>query len=41
MTRRNDSINSELPFAARTRVRVPQPFAPAGIFGGWGPDLGR
>ena len=38
MTRKPDSIRSELPFAARTRVRVPEP---ARIFRGWGPDLGR
>jgi hypothetical protein len=41
MTRKTDSISSELPFAARTRVRLPEPFEPARIFRGWGPELGR
>jgi hypothetical protein len=39
MTRRADISNSELPPTVRTRVRLPEPFAPSRIFQGWGPDL--
>jgi hypothetical protein len=41
MTRRPDSIASELPFAAWTRVRLPEGLALARIFPGWGPGLER
>jgi hypothetical protein len=41
MIRRPDLPNSDLPATARPRVRLPGSFAPAQVFPGWGPDLGR
>ncbi len=41
MTRRPDPIVSDLPVTARTRVRLPDAFAPSRVFPGWGPELGR
>lgn len=38
---RADLSSYELPPTARTRVRLPESFAPARIFSGWGPGLGR
>jgi hypothetical protein len=39
MTRRTDLPHSDLPPTARTRVRLPEPLAPVGLFQGWGPGL--
>ena len=41
MTRSPDITNTELPRTARSRVRLPEHFAPARLFQGWGPELGR
>jgi len=41
MTRKPDLQNSDLPVTARTRVRLPEAYAPSRVFHGWGPDLGR
>jgi hypothetical protein len=41
MTRRPDLTTPDLALSARTRVRFPDTFAPARVFPGWGPDLGR
>jgi hypothetical protein len=40
MTRTFDTT-SDLAQTARTRVRLPETFAPARVFHGWGPGLGR
>ena len=39
MTRRADLNASDLAPTVRTRVRLPEPLAPTGIFQGWGPGL--
>ena len=39
MTRKSDSVSSELAHTARTRVRLPDAMAPARIFQGWGPSV--
>jgi hypothetical protein len=41
MTRKPDHLTGDLALTARTRVRLPETFAPARVFPGWGPDLGR
>jgi hypothetical protein len=41
MTRKFDTHDTDLPRTVRPRVRLPEPFAPARVFQGWGPDLGR
>jgi hypothetical protein len=41
MTRQPDLTTSDLALTARTRVRMPESFAPARVFPGWGPGLGR
>jgi len=41
MTRKPDSLASELPFSARHRVRLPETLASTRIFPGWGPGLER
>jgi len=41
MTRKLDSTNTEIPFGARTRIRLADTASPARIFPGWGPGLGR
>jgi len=41
MTRTSDRLNSDLPVTARTRVRLPDGFAPGRVFHGWGPGLER
>ena len=41
MTRTPDILNSELPATVRTRVRLPDSYAPGRVFHGWGPGLGR
>jgi hypothetical protein len=41
MTHKPDSFTAELPLGTRPRVRLPQTFAPARIFPGWGPGLER
>lgn len=38
MTLKTDAT-AELPRTARPRVRLPDAFAPARIFRGWGPEL--
>jgi hypothetical protein len=39
MTYRTDSSNLELTRSSRTRVRMPEPMAPARLFQGWGPTV--
>ncbi|MFY9666067.1 MAG: hypothetical protein WAL67_01755 [Candidatus Cybelea sp.] len=41
MIRNLDPTTSDLALTARTRVRIPENFAPARVFPGWGPGLGR
>jgi len=41
MTRKPDVLDSEVPVTARTRVRLPDHFAPGRVFHGWGPGLER
>ena len=41
MTRTPDILSTEIPPAARTRVRLPDTYAPSRVFRGWGPELGR
>jgi hypothetical protein len=41
MTRTPENQGLEVPRTARTRVRLPDGFAPARLFAGWGPELGR
>ena len=41
MTRMTDLQSSEIPVTARTRVRLPDAYAPSRVFHGWGPGLGR
>ncbi len=41
MLRNPDITNRELPRTARCRVRLPEGFAPARLFQGWGPELGH
>lgn len=41
MNRTPDILNAEIPAAARPRVRLPDAYAPSGVFRGWGPELGR
>jgi hypothetical protein len=38
---RNPESTADLTPTARTRVRLPQSYAPARFFPGWGPELGR
>ena len=39
MTRKTDSMSSELARSARTRVRLPDTLAATRIFQGWGPTV--
>jgi len=39
MTRKTDSVSSELARSARTRVRLPDSMASTRIFQGWGPTV--
>jgi hypothetical protein len=39
MTYRTDSSHLELTRSSRTRVRMPEPMAPARLFQGWGPTV--
>jgi hypothetical protein len=41
MTRTPEPQSSEVPRTARSRVRLPENFAPVRLFRGWGPELGR
>ena len=41
MLRNPDTTTTEIPRSARSRVRLPAGFAPARLFQGWGPELGR
>jgi hypothetical protein len=38
---RQPVTSAELAPTARTRVRLPESYAPARFFPGWGPELGR
>lgn len=39
MTYRTDSSSADLSRSSRTRVRLPEPIAPARLFQGWGPTV--